>query len=110
MNAFLFNTWIILLCSVPAVQFCVQAFPVYTSDTQASVMFGTQIKYLTFFRYFFLNNVFIIALLCFSGFTTLILCVCPINKADEVEATLDRIAKNSTTKTGLKDALDDDDD
>lgn len=43
MNAFLFNTWIILLCSVPAVQFCVQAFPIYTGDTQASVMFGTQV-------------------------------------------------------------------
>ena len=44
MNAFLFNTWIILLCSVPAVQFCVQAFPIYTGDTQASVMFGTQVR------------------------------------------------------------------
>jgi hypothetical protein len=57
-----------------------------------------------------LNNVFIIALLCMSALTTLIMCVCPINKADEVEATLDRIAKNSTTKPGLKDALDPDDD
>jgi LMBR1 domain-containing protein 1 len=44
MNAFLFNTWIILLTSIPAVQFCVEAFPIYTSDTQASVMFGTQVR------------------------------------------------------------------
>jgi hypothetical protein len=44
MNAFLFNTWIIVLCSVPAVQFCVQAFPIYTADTQASVMFGSQVR------------------------------------------------------------------
>ena len=109
MNAFLFNTWIILLCSVPAVQFCVDAFPIYTSDTQASIMFGAQIKYLDFFRYFFMNNVFIIALLCVSGLTTLVLCVCPTNKSDEVEATLDRIAKNSNTSSNLKMALEDDD-
>lgn len=110
MNAFLFNTWIILLTSVPAVQFCVQAFPVYTSGTEASIMFGTQIRYLTFFRYFFLNNVFIIAMLCLSGLTVLFLMICPRNRADEVENTLDRIAKNSNTKTGLKDALEEDDD
>lgn len=44
MNAFLFNTWIILLTAVPAVQFCVDSFPIYTSDTQASVMFGSQVS------------------------------------------------------------------
>jgi len=109
MNAFLFNTWIIVLCSVPAVQFCVQAFPIYTSGTQASVMFGSQVRYLDFFRYFFLNNVFIIALLVFFCLTCLMLVICPKNQADEVEKTLDRIAKNSNTKTGLKDALEDDD-
>lgn len=109
MNAFLFNTWIILLTAVPAVQFCVEAFPIYTSDTQASIMFGTQIKYLEFFRYFFLNNVFIIALLCISALTVLFLIICPRNKADDVERTLDRIAKSSNTKTGLKEAMEDDD-
>jgi hypothetical protein len=31
-------------------------------------------------------------------------------QADEVEKTLDRIAKNSNTKVGLKDALEEDDD
>jgi len=109
MNAFLFNTWIILLCAVPAVQFCVTAFPIYTSNTQASIMFGTQVRYLDFFRYFFLNNVFVIALVVMALLTCLVLVVCPKNQADEVEKTLDRIAKNSNTKTGLKDALEDDD-
>lgn len=69
-----------------------------------------QVRYLTFFRYFFLNNVFIIALLCIFALTVLMLSVCPKNQADEVERTLDRIAKNSNTKTGLKDALEEDDD
>ena len=69
-----------------------------------------QVRYLTFFRYFFLNNVFIIALLCIFALTILMLSVCPKNQADEVEKTLDRIAKNSNTKTGLKDALEEDDD
>ena len=110
MNAFLFNTWIIVLCSVPAVQFCVQAFPIYTSNTQASIMFGTQVRYLDFFRYFFLNNVFIIALIVMALLTCLMLVVCPKNQADEVEKTLDRIAKSSSTTSNLKDAIEGDDD
>lgn len=108
MNAFLFNTWIILLTSVPAVQFCITAFPIYAKNTQADVMFGTQIQYLDFFRYFFMNNVFIIAMLVICGITILILTVCPTNKAEQIEATLDRIAKNTNTSTSLQDALDDD--
>jgi LMBR1 domain-containing protein 1 len=34
MSAFLANSWVILLCSVPTVQFCVDAFPLYARETQ----------------------------------------------------------------------------
>jgi hypothetical protein len=36
MNAFLVNTWVILLCSVPAVQFCAWAFPIYARYTDVN--------------------------------------------------------------------------
>jgi C4-dicarboxylate transporter len=105
MNAFLMNTLIILLCSLPAVQFCVTAFPIYAKDTQANVMFGNQIRYLEFFRYFFDHNVFIILMLCISALTILFLFLFPNNKAAGIEAQLDRLAKS--TNTSLKDYADD---
>lgn len=97
MNAFLANTWIMMLCAIPATQFCVTAFPYYTRNTTATVMFGNQIQYLKFFIYFFSNNVFIIMMLCFSALTAIFLCICPTNKADAIEKELDRIAKSSGT-------------
>ncbi len=97
MNAFLLNTLIILLTSIPAVQFCLTAFPVYARFTEANVMFGNQIKYLTFFRYFYTNNFFIIFLLCISLLTILFLFLFPNNKAAGIEAQLDRLAKSKNT-------------
>jgi LMBR1 domain-containing protein 1 len=101
MNAFLFNSWVILLCSLPAVQFCVYAFPIYARFTQADVMFGAQVKYMRFFKYFFNYNVFIIAIMCFAGLTGLYLMLCPKNRADEIEKELNKLAKSSSTS--LKD-------
>lgn len=97
MNAFLFNTWIILFTSIPAAQFCVYAFPYYTSGTQAQIMFGNQVQYLKFFKYFYLNNVFIFALIIMSGLTAVWMMMRPNNKAAKVESLLDKIAKSSST-------------
>jgi LMBR1 domain-containing protein 1 len=97
MNAFLFNTFFILLCAVPCVQFCIDAFPVYAAYTQANVMFGNQIQYLTFFSYFYTNNVFVIATLIISGLTIIVMLAFPKNKAASVEAQLDALAKSTNT-------------
>lgn len=97
MNAFLFNTWIILFTSLPAAQFCVYAFPYYTSNTQAQVMFGSQIRYMQFFKYFFLNNVFILVLIAISGLTAIYLVAFPNNKAKKVDQLLEKLAKSKTT-------------
>ena len=97
MNAFLFNTFFILLCSVPCVQFCIQAFPVYAAYTQANAFFGNQIRYLTFFQYFFVNNVFVYAILAISGLTIIVMSAFPKNRAASVEAQLDALAKSTNT-------------
>jgi hypothetical protein len=44
MNAFLINTWFILLISVPLVQFSAFAFPIYVRYTSINMLFGVQTK------------------------------------------------------------------
>lgn len=91
MNSFLANTWLILICSVPTVQLCVAAFPVYARYTAVDLLFGTQIQYLQFASYFFRHNVFIIALLCFCCLSAIWLFMWPKDKAAAVEEELKAI-------------------
>jgi len=92
MNAFLANTWIILLCSVPTVQFCVRAFPVYARETTIDNLFGSQVEYLNFFKYFWENNVFILMMIIIFGITGFYISVRPRDRNAEVEAELNKIA------------------
>jgi len=80
MNSFLFNVWLILICSISVTQFCSEAFSQYTRLTSISVLFGTQVKYMKFFKYFYTNNVFPIALLVWSAVSAVCLCICPADK------------------------------
>jgi LMBR1 domain-containing protein 1 len=57
-NSFLFNLGIVLLCTIPIVHFCVQAFEGYARNTDSFLLFNVQIKYLTFYSQFWTNNVF----------------------------------------------------
>ena len=50
---------LILMATIPVVQFSSQAFADYARLTVIENMFGAQIKYLIFFKYFFENNVFV---------------------------------------------------
>ena len=52
LNGLIFNVALILLCTLPVVQFCTMAFASYARYTDASTIFGTQFMYLRFFRYF----------------------------------------------------------
>jgi len=63
MNSFLFNLGLILLCSLPVVQFSTIAFSDYARFTNVNQIFGVQIKYLQFFSYFWTTNAFIYAIL-----------------------------------------------
>lgn len=92
MNAFLANTWIILLCSVPTLQFASTAFPVYARFTDLDLIFGTQVFYLKFLSYFWKNNVFIVAMLTISFLTMVWLIIQPTDKNAQIEAKLDLMA------------------
>jgi len=93
MNSFLANTWLILTCSIVVVQFCAVAFPVYARNTAIDLLFGTQIRYLAFFTYFFDNNVFVYALLGFAVVAGFGLFLCPRNEASRIESELEGIMK-----------------
>jgi len=76
MNAFLVNTWILLICSIPTVHFCAQAFPVYARNTEVDLLFGTQIQYVAFFGAFFKNKVFVYVMLIIAIISFLYLLAC----------------------------------
>ena len=59
---------LVLLCVLPVVQFCTDAFSQYARNTDAEVIFGSQFKYIFGFRYFWQYNVFLFTIL---GFTLL---------------------------------------
>lgn len=70
MNSLLFNTELILLCSVAVVHFCQESFSLYTRLTDIDMLLGVQVENLRVLEAFFRNNVFlyvfnILALLSF---------------------------------------------
>lgn len=92
-NAFLVNTWLILLSSIVVVQFCAIAFPVYAENTEINKIFNQKLMTIGFFEAFFENHVFIYTLLIMSGLTGVWLWCCPKNKALSVEKELNEIMK-----------------
>lgn len=95
MNAFLVNTWLLLLCSVPAVQFCTQSFPIYARYTEVDMLFGTQIQNLRFFSYFWQNNVFVIAMMAMSFLTLIALFVSPTDASANIDKEIAKISRKS---------------
>eukprot|EP00455_Lapot_gusevi_P028580 TRINITY_DN3053_c0_g4_i4.p1 TRINITY_DN3053_c0_g4~~TRINITY_DN3053_c0_g4_i4.p1 ORF type:complete len:509 (+),score=180.66 TRINITY_DN3053_c0_g4_i4:155-1681(+) len=94
LNAFLANTWIIVLCAVPTVQFAAQAFPFYARFTAIDLLFSTQVRYLKFFRYFYVFNVFLWMLLVFAFLTLVYLVINPRDRAALIEQEITKIAQD----------------
>lgn len=74
MNSMIFNTIMILFCSVAVTLFATNSFSMYTRLSDINNIFGIQVKYLQFFRYFYENNVFEIMLVVWAGLTAIFLC------------------------------------
>lgn len=65
LNSMLFNIEMVLLTSAAVCQFALIAFPDYARLTDADVIFSAQVKYMTFYSFFFENNIFVYTLLFF---------------------------------------------
>lgn len=87
MNSILFNVMVIMLSSVSVNQFCVKCFGEYTAMTDIDLIFGTQIKYLMFFQYFFKYNIFEYAM-CALIVISVIYLACRPSDANTVKAIL----------------------
>jgi len=98
LNAFLVNTWILLVCSIPTVHFCAISFPIYARETEVDLLFGTQIKYVKFFSHFFKNNVFVIVMLVLSILSFLYISMCGKNQAQEIENQIAELKKKGPGK------------
>lgn len=85
MNSFLFNTLMILICSVPTVQFCVQAFPSYARNTDVNMLMGTQVQYLKGVNFLWDNNIFTIAMVTLSGLTLILMLKWPNDEAKRID-------------------------
>lgn len=59
MNSFLFNVGLIVLCTLPVVQFCTMAFADYARYSSINVILSVEVKHLKWFDRFFANNSFI---------------------------------------------------
>jgi LMBR1 domain-containing protein 1 len=75
MNSMIFNVMLLLLCSVAVTLFCSNSLSMYTRLTAINEIFGVQVRYLVFFRYFYENNVFEYMLLAWSILTGFYLCL-----------------------------------
>eukprot|EP00752_Nemacystus_decipiens_P006149 g5547.t1 len=96
MNSFLFNCGIILMCTAPVIQFTVQALAAYLRNTEVTNFFNVQVRYVRFFRYFFANNVFVIALLALALLSAIYLSCRPVDSpvsAKNIQETLRKSAE-----------------
>jgi LMBR1 domain-containing protein 1 len=73
MSSFLFNTAMIMLCSISIIQFCATAFDEYANETSVDEIFGNQITNLRGLGVVFQYNVFVFCLFIFAGLTGLTL-------------------------------------
>ena len=87
MNSILFNVMLVMLTSVSVIQFSIRSFGEYTSLTEADIIFNTQIKYLSFYGFFFRNNLFEYGLLIIAIISFIYL-ICRPNDTNTVKKIL----------------------
>jgi len=90
MNSFMVNTSLILLCIAPLVQFVSSSLREYVVLTDVDAIFGQQITYIGFFKYFFMNNVFVIIMISIAFITFVVMLWCPNDKNMKQSQSLSR--------------------
>merc|ERR1719326_926787 len=93
-NSLLFNTGLILLTSIPICQFMANALPIYARSTSVDLMFGVQIKYLPFFRYFYEYNIFVCLIIGWSAVSLVVNLFSQPQQNKLTEAKLNEILKD----------------
>jgi LMBR1 domain-containing protein 1 len=103
MSSFMFNIGLVLLCALPVVQFCQEAFSDYAANSTIRQLFGVQVENLRFFEYFWSTNVFIYIFMCVVVLTGLYLACKPKDQAANAQALRDRLrARTSPERSSVK--------
>lgn len=106
LNSFVFNVALILMCCLPCVQFLTNAFSTYARLTDASILFGTQFKYLRFFKFFWQYNVFLFGILAFALLTAIYLAIWPSDRDHLNKVMMAIKAKKGAEMRNFEKALD----
>lgn len=96
MSAMLFNVGLVLMCTLPVIQLTQTAFEDYCKFATITQLFGVQIEYLKFFSWFWVHNIFVIAMITFFGLTALYLACKPRDKSTSSIALRDRLKSRNT--------------
>lgn len=91
-NSFLVNTWIILICTIPIIQFCAEGFPEYARLTELSLLFGTQIQYIEGLSILWALHVFIWIILVTAFISLVWLFVNPDDTSRNIDAEIKKRA------------------
>jgi LMBR1 domain-containing protein 1 len=96
MNTILFNINLIMLCTIPTLQFSVDAFQEYARLTDINTIINVQIRYLEFYQFFYSNNIFVLIMLGFTvlAFVYWILCGCCCGKVRTNEVAKKKLQKD----------------
>ncbi|KAL4118587.1 hypothetical protein PRIC2_010912 [Phytophthora ramorum] len=93
MNSLVFNLGLVLLCAIPSVQFCDQAFADYDRLTALRTLLGVQIHYLKGMSVVWDYNIFVYAIIIISIITAGILLAKPRDRASPVDDIRKRIER-----------------
>jgi len=109
LNSILFNVEMVLITSAAVVQFAQTAFSSYLRLTASDIIFSAQVKYMSFFKFFFERNIFIYALLGWFLLTTLYLLIRPRESAafkpnKKVDSQLAKIIGAASTAQSSREA------
>ncbi|KRX00407.1 hypothetical protein PPERSA_03628 [Pseudocohnilembus persalinus] len=105
MNSFLFNIFLIIICSVSVSHFVSQAFSQYARYSEMNWIFGVEIRYMSFFTYFFNYNVFPIAFLVISFLGFLFVLFTSFKKSEkqvEIDQRKQRLNKKTNPKYDIE--------
>lgn len=102
-NSFLFNIMLILICTIPVLQFSADAFSSYIRFTDMTTILNIQVRYVDSFRPFFKNQIFVAVLVGFSLLTALYALICGKSRVqdtrvEELKQALDMLDKRYKKK------------
>lgn len=95
LNSILFNVELLLVTSAAVAQFSQTAFAGYARLTDADVIFAAQVKYMSFYSFFFKHNIFIYSLL---GWFVIALIYLLVRPRDNGELRFDKKADKQLAK------------